>query len=199
LAEASGGDAVVGAAGLRSALDSTSGWYLLSYQVARRPDGTAHALELRAHRPEVEITTNRTVTAATSEGQAEARVLRLLGGWTGRGEIPVALKVGPPAESAKRRLTAWIDATVEFGSLARVLDRGERVLRVSVALGSGKSEPIVVHRREQLARTQEGWVYTFPLEWKAVAGSQLAVTVEELASGIWGGGVVELPRHGENR
>lgn len=66
-------------------------------------------------------------------------------------------------------------------------------LRISVAVRAGDKTPVVEHRLERLEQVPEDWVYNFPLEWPAAGGGSLAVTVEELASGLWGGAIVELP------
>ncbi len=39
------------------------------------------------------------------------------------------------------------------------------------------------------------FVYTFPVEWQG-PGARLAVSVEELASGLWGGAVIGLGEPG---
>ncbi len=194
LALASGGDAVVGSAGLGKALDEAGGWYLLSYQVARPPDGEAHEFEIRPRRPGIDVTTSRVVTAATSEGQAAARVQRLLGGSSDRGELTLDLTAGTagPAER-KKWLTAQIEATLGFGELAAVIHRidGPKRLRVSIAVAAGDDEPTVEHRDEPLVGRPGGWIYAFPVEWPG-PGARLAVTIEELSSGLWGAAVIEL-------
>ncbi len=194
LAAASGGDAVVGDAGLRAALDQASGWYLLSYQVARPPDGATHELAIRPLRAGIEVTSNQLVTAATSEGQAAARALRLLGGSTDHGELSLDLRIGTAAEASRESwLSAEIEAMLGFGELAAVIHHqgGPKLLRVSIATATGDAEPTVEHRDQRLTGKPGGWIYTFPFEWPA-EGGRLAVTVEELASGLWGGAVVEL-------
>ena len=191
LAEPSGGDVVVGPAGLDRALDQTAGWYQLTYQVSRPPDGKTHALELVTRRPGVDVRTTKLVTAATSEGQAEARVRRLLGGATEEGELVVDLALGEARPGNSGQLTAEVEATVHFGDLAPLMRPGTS-LRVSMATVAGDAEPAVDHRREQLTEASAGWIYTFPAEWPAATG-KLAVTVEDLASGVWGGTVVDLP------
>jgi hypothetical protein len=194
LASTSGGDVVIGVAGLRSALDAASGWYLLTYQVARPPDGATHALELRPRRAGLELKASRLVTDITAEGRSEGRVLRLFAGAPDLGELPVTLTVGAPT-ATETLLRAEIDATVEFGPLAPMLNQAGStpLLLVSVATAVPGSEPIVVHRREQLAEVMAGWIYSFPVEWPAGTGGRVAVTVQELTSGVWGGAVVELP------
>jgi hypothetical protein len=194
LASTSGGDVVIGAAGLRSALDAASGWYLLTYQVARPPDGELHALELRPRRAGVTLKSSRLVTDTGLEGQAAARVVRLIAGAAASGELPVTLTVGDPT-ATEEVLRSEIDATVELGSLAPMLNQtgSTPLLLVSVATAVPGSEPIVVHRREQLAAVMAGWIYSFPVEWPAETGGRVAVTVQDLASGLWGGAVAELP------
>ncbi len=198
LAAASGGGVTVGSAGLGASLDETRGWYLLTYQVARPPDGLSHALEVQPRRPGITVSTNRVVTAATSEGQAEVRLRRLLAGDPDAGELAVELThrkpSGSPATVEGKRLRAEVDATVRFGPLAAVLSRGGRgaTLRVSVAVKAGDRTPAVEHRLERLATVPESWIYSFPLEWPAAGDSSLAVTVEEPASGLWGGAIIDL-------
>ena len=192
LSEPSGGDVVVGPAGLGRALDQSAGWYQVTYQVSRAPDGKSHALELRTRRPDIDLKTTRVVTAATSQGQAEARARRLLGGSTEQGELGLDLAIGLPGPAEESSLTGEIEATVHFGSLAPLMRPGT-TLRVSVAIVTGDAEPAVEHREEQLVTASAGWIYTFPVTWSAVPGGQLAVTVEELASGAWGGRLVDLP------
>ncbi|MCH7664600.1 MAG: hypothetical protein IH936_01520 [Acidobacteria bacterium] len=194
LAEPSGGDVVIGPAGLAKALDASSGWYLLTYQVARSPDGAAHTLELEARRPGIELKTTEIVTSATSEGQAEARARRLLGGSMEKGDLEVDLTLGStvPAADEGKKLSAEVEVTVHFRSLAPLVRPGA-LLRVSVAVVAAGAEPTVVHRSERLEEAAAGWIYAFPVEWPAQASSRLAVTVEELASGLWGGAQVALP------
>ena len=191
LAEPSGGDVVVGPAGLDRALDQASGWYVLTYQVARPPDGAAHALELQPRRAGIELATTQLVTAATSEGQAEARVRRLLGGAAEEGELGMDLALGDSTADGKH-LTAEATATVHFGDLAPLIRPGS-VLRVTIAVASGGEVPGVEHRQERLQAESAGWIYSFPIRWPAETGSQLTVTIEDVASGLWGSTVVDLP------
>lgn len=196
LAEPSGGNVVFGPAGLTRALDGASGWYQLAYQVTRPPDGAAHALTVDLRRPGIEIRTTRTVIASTSEGQAEARVRRLLGGAFEEGELQVELAVGSasPALDLGRGASdpmTEIETTVHFGLFAGLMRPGDG-LRVSVGIVAGGTEPRVEHRQEQLNEASAGWIYTFPAHWPTGSAARLAVTVEHLASGLWGGAVVDL-------
>ncbi len=160
--------------------------------MSRAPDGKARSLELSTQRPGIDLKTTRVVTAATSEGQAEARARRLLGGASEQGELAIDLAVRPPALAEDENPTGEVEMTVHFGSLAPLMRPGT-ALRVSVAIAAGDAEPTVEHRSEHLTEASAGWIYTFPVNWSAASGGHLAVTVEELASGAWGGGRVDLP------
>ena len=189
LAEPSGGDVVIGPAGLDRALQEASGWYVLTYQVARAPDGASHTLELQSRRSGIELTTTELITAATSEGQAEARVRRLLGGAAEQGELQVDLLVSE-SKADGEHLAAEATATVHFADLAALMRPGA-ALRVSVGVASGSEAPGVDHRLEKLKEASAGWIYAFPIRWPA-DGGRLAVTVEDVASGVWGSAVIDL-------
>jgi hypothetical protein len=194
LAAASGGASSVGTAGLRDLLDETAGWYLLTYQVERPPDGAVRELEVRSIRSGVEVTTNRVVTAATSEGQSEARLRRLLRGSSQRGELPVELAIGPSTSVDDERLAAEVEVRVRFPPFGQVLFArdGGPTLRISLAVEAGGKMAVLEHRLERPVEAVE-WVYAFPLEWPADDGAELAVSVEDLATAIWGSASLELP------
>ncbi len=192
LAEASGGDVVIGPAGLERELDKTSGWYVLTYQVARPPDGASHTIDLQPVREGLKIATNQLITAATSEGQAEARVRRLLGGVTEQGELAIDLDIGAPTAGDGKKLVAEVEATVHFADLASLVRPGS-TLRVSIGVLAGDDLPAVEHRQERLQEASAGWIYKFPTQWKGAANARLAVTVEDVASGLWGSAIVDLP------
>ncbi len=193
LAEPSGGDVVIGPAGLERALDKTTGWYVLTYQVDRAPDGASHALDLQPARAGVKIATTQLITAATSEGQAEARVRRLLGGVAEQGELAIDLDIGAPAPGDGKKLRADVEATVHFADLAGLVRPGS-TLRVSIGVLAGDDLPSVEHRQETLQEASAGWIYTFPTEWRDAPNARLAVTVEDVASGLWGSATVDLPQ-----
>ena len=166
---------MVGSAGLRRALDEAAGWYQLTYQVNRPPDGAVHDLEMKLRRPGVAVKTTRVVTAATSEGQAEARARRLLGGVHEEGELRVDLALGPATAGDDKHLEAEADVTVHFGPLALLMRAGTK-LRVSVAVVGGGAEPSVEHREEELKEEAAGWIYSLPVRWSAAAGPGAAAS-----------------------
>ena len=106
-------------AGLRRALDEATGWYQLTYQVNRPPDGAVHDLEMKLRRPGVAVKTTRVVTAATSESQAEARARRLLGGVDEDGELRVDLALGPATAGDDKHLEALYHVGAVLAKLKR--------------------------------------------------------------------------------
>ena len=51
----------------------------------------------------------------------------------------------------------------------------------------------MVQRREELSALPASgeWVYTFPVQWPD-GKARIGVVVEDLATGLWGGSVVDL-------
>jgi len=194
VARPSGGDVVVGEVGLATALDGAVGWYRLTYQVSRPPDGVVRDLEIESRRPGVSVVTQQVVASATPERQAEARARQLLGASPALGELPVALTVGAAQAEAEGTLTSRIDATVDLRALSAAKGRVGAQLRISIAIAPKVGEPTVLHRHEELTALPSSgtWIYTFPVQWPLGEG-RIAVVVEDLGTGLWGGSVADLP------
>jgi hypothetical protein len=63
----------------------------------------------------------------------------------------------------------------------------------SIVGAFGRLRPSVVHHREKFDELRAGWIYTVPVEWPADAGGRIAVTVQEMTSGLRGGALAKLP------
>lgn len=195
LAAPSGGDVVKGGSGLDDLADLSRGWYRVSYQVDRAPDGALHGLEVATERPGVTLDSPEVVATETGEGQAALRVRRLLRDpSTASSELPVSVEIGSPQKAEEKRLAADATITVDLGELLSFLsDDSRRIVRVSLAVDTGAGEPFVFHRMAQIEGDAPGWHYTVPLEWPQEA-TATAVVVEDLASGLWGGTVHDLSK-----
>ncbi len=68
-----------------------------------------------------------------------------------------------------------------------------RELRISIAIENEPGSTTIRHDTEFLTASQSGLHYTFPAQYTGSA-ARLAVTAEDLGSGIWGGVVQELPQ-----
>ena len=59
---------------------------------------------------------------------------------------------------------------------------------------SGETESEVAHQLATADGAVEGFLFEVPLEWTKKTPSEVAVVVEDLGSGAWGGTVQELKR-----
>ena len=192
LAAPSGGEVAMGADGLDDLMDSSAGWYRLSYQIDRPPDGANHQLAISTDRDGVEIRSTSIIASETAEGAASARVRRLLRGTREAGDLEVGVETTQPQPAASKILTAEATVTVNLGPIAALMSEGgSRNVRLSVGVLPEGGEPFVLHRVETVDGVVDTWKYSVPLEWPQ-GSAILAVVVEDLGSGAWGGTVTEL-------
>jgi hypothetical protein len=194
LAQPSGGEVVMGGEGLDRLIESSAGWYRLSYQIARPADGAGHTLEIAATRPGVDIKSTSHVASETLEGEAAARVRRLLLGGGDTGELRATIDISSAERGADNQLSAEATITVDLDPISRLLiEGGQRYLRVSVGVQPAGTDPFVVHRVETLDGVVGEWGYRVPVQWPQ-GPARLAVVVEDLGTGAWGGAAHELRR-----
>ncbi|MEJ2190119.1 MAG: hypothetical protein P8Y93_12055, partial [Acidobacteriota bacterium] len=195
LARPSGGEVVLGGKGLDKLIEESSGWYQLTYQVARAPDGAYHDVTITSNRQGVDVHTTGVVVSGTSEGRAAMRSRRLFVDPESRGELPVTLSVGPPQSGEGKASTADLSAIVDFSPIATLFKAdGARPLRFSVVVRSGDAESEVVHQLVTVKGSVATFRYDVPLQWTKNVPSKAAVVVEDLGSGAWGGNVVNFGR-----
>ena len=195
LAAPSGGRVVMGGKGLDKLIAEATGWYRLTYQVARAPDGAYHDVAVVSKRPDVEVRGTGVVVSGTSEGRAAMRSRQLLADSQDRGELPVTLSLGAPRSGEGKSMVADLTVTVDFGPIAPLfMERGRRALRFSVVVRSGETESEVAHQLATVDGAVGGFLFEAPLEWTKKTPSEVAVVVEDLGSGAWGGNVFELER-----
>ncbi len=192
LAAPSGGKVIMASEGLAPLIEQTAGWYRLSYQIERAPDGALHQLSVETARPDVELKTSEVVASETSEGQAAVRIRRLLRGSTDSGSLNFTLVVAPGESAEKGLSVAAVSAEIDLGPIAPLFDDGEaRTVRISVGVRMGKEIQFIHHRNESVTGPVGGWRYQFPLHWPS-GSAQLAVIAEDLESGTWGGATQEI-------
>lgn len=195
LAEPSGGEAIVGVSGLARALSGARGWYRLTYQVARPADGEVHKLEVRSLSPDVTLRSTSFVASTTTEGQAEARLARVLDGSGRTGELPIRLKISPAPSETKGVSAADLEVTADLSSIRPLAGDRPLRLRISVLVDLKNAQSVAVHRMIDLtALPSDGrFTYSVPMQWPSGEG-RLAVSVEEIGSGSFGATVERLPR-----
>jgi hypothetical protein len=82
--------------------------------------------------------------------------------------------------------------TVDLNAIAALMsESGRRSVRLSVGILPNGGDPFVLHRVETVDGVVGTWRYRVPLEWPQ-GSAVLAVVVEDLGSGAWGGTVTEL-------
>jgi hypothetical protein len=191
LAAPSGGEVVMGDEGLDRLIDSSAGWYRLSYQIDRPPDGANHRLTITSTRPGVDIRSTSVIASETLEGEAAARVRSLLRGTADGGELTIEIELSA-AERIDGQMSAEATITTGLDAIESLLAEGERrAFRVSVGVLAGEEEPFILHRTETIDGGFRSWRYTVPLRWPP-GDARLAVVVEDLGSGAWGGAVRAL-------
>jgi hypothetical protein len=192
LAAPSGGDVAMGGGGLDDLMASSSGWYRLSYQIDRPPDGANHAISVTSNRPGISIRTTSIIASETDEGAASARVRRLLRGSQEAGDLGVRVEVADVRPTEDKNSTAEATVTVDLTAIAALqMEGAHRNLRLSIGILPEGQAPFVMHRVESVGGVVAQWKYSVPLEWPQ-GGAQLAVVVEDLGSGAWGGTVTQL-------
>ncbi len=192
LAAPSGGEVAMGADGLDDLMHASAGWYRLSYQTDRPPDGANHQLAISTDRDGVEIRSTSVVASETVEGAAAARVRRLIRGSQETGDLTAGVETTPPQPAAGKTSAAEAIVTADLSPIAALMSEGgSRNLRVSVGILPNGGEPFVLHRVETVDGVVGTWRYRVPLEWPQ-GKATVAVVVEDLGSGAWGGAITQL-------
>jgi len=188
LAAPSGGKVVMGGRGLDRLIAESTGWYRLTYQVARAPDGALHDVAVTSNRPDTKVQSTGVVVSGTSEGRSALRLRKLLEDATEVGELPVEVSVSDPRPAEQRKVVAVLTVSVDFRPIAPLfVDDGERVLRFSVAVRGDKTEPYIHHQLGTAVGALGGMFFEMPIEWTQKDPAEMAVIVEDLGSGAWGG------------
>jgi len=192
LAAPSGGEVAMGATGLDRLISSSAGWYRLSYQIDRPPDGADHQLAISTDRPGADIRSTSVIASETLEDAAAARVRRLLRGSTESSDLVVEIAVTEARPAEGKKLAAEATVTVHLDAISALfVEGGQRNLRLSVGVLAGDNGVFVLHRMETVDGAVDVWSYKVPLQWPR-GPARLAVVVEDLGSGAWGGAVRAL-------
>lgn len=192
LAEPSGGKVVIGGAGLEKLISESAGWYRLTYQVARAPDGVLHDIAVTSNRSDIAIESTGVVVSGTSEGRAAMRLRRLLDDPSAAGELAVWVAVGPAGTIDGKLAEASLIASVDLAPIAPLFSAdGARALRFSIGVRSGQGMPFVSHSVVTAAGAVGGMQFEAPIQWSG-DDAELAVVVEDMGSGAWGGTVSRL-------
>jgi hypothetical protein len=194
-AEESGGEVVVDEHALPRTIERLGQRVHLTYQVSRPPDGKIHEVSVTARRGGLEVVAPHQVASVTPEAMSAVRARTLLTGDEAGGEISIRAQVVQDTQ-ATTKPDEWIgrvDIDMDVAELHLTSTEKPVDLRVTLALVLPDGRIFVSQQAvngQDLSRAGR-WSYTIPL--RLPAGSQkLAVVVDELAYGRWGGAVSKL-------
>ncbi|HEY0555202.1 MAG TPA: VWA domain-containing protein, partial [Thermoanaerobaculia bacterium] len=184
IAEATGGEIILQPSGLATTLAHLGSRFALRYEAPRALDGRPRPLEVVTSRSDLRIRARRWDVAGTPEFIASERAVRLLEGEDeGIGlELSSRLQAGEPAVGGER--AAILDLRVESPQIPA------GPLRLTVGGLSGRGAFHHVLTAADLAGAEAN-VYHLPVTLPEGAEA-VAVLVEPLAGGSWGGQVVTL-------
>ncbi len=182
------GVTVRGARQLADTVDDLRRRVRVTYQVVGLPDGKLHSLEARYLGPPRELTHPVWARHSVPEAVAAARVRRLMAGEPTGGTWRLNATASPTAATG---LALALD--LESGTV-QATDIEPAVLRLTVAIGGPDSEPQIEHHSlgVQSLADLDNWRHRMDLD-NTENAPWLAVLVEDLASGAWGGRLIELP------
>jgi len=159
---------------------------IISYQVSRQPDGKPRSIQIKSRRPGLEIKAFKWATESTPSELAATRTLALLSDSPmSGGDLPTTVSLAWTGRIGPRREgQITIDSSLE-GIAPLIADR-QTVFRVTIVVGRKNMPPTIVHRTVTPKALNDTFSIRVPIE----AGDEhleVAATVEELTSGLWGG------------
>jgi len=194
LSRTTAGRVVRGAPALSDFLAELSRRVRLTYQVTGYPDGLLHTLKAQYHGPARRSLSHvGWARSATPEMVAAVRARRLLESGTNDGELQVEIGFQPEA-SGERDLRGQLRLSLETQTsrLSEAEAKPSVTLRVTVAFGYPDDEPSIVHHSPKTtAMSAAGWSQSLALQIPE-GSAWLAVVVEDLQTGSWGGRLLEL-------
>lgn len=159
---------------------------IITYQVSRQPDGKARSIEIKSRRPGLQVTSFKWATESTPNELAATRTLSLLSDTPMSGDdLPTTVSLAWTGRIGPRR-EGQITVNSSLAAVASLLSDRQTVFRVTIAVGRKNKPPIVIHRTV----TPKALNGTFSMRVPIEAGDEhldVAATVEELTSGLWGG------------
>ncbi|HEX6100375.1 MAG TPA: hypothetical protein VF432_28940 [Thermoanaerobaculia bacterium] len=158
---------------------------IISYQVSRQPDGKPRSIQIKSRRPGLDIKAFKWATESTPSELAATRTLSLLSDSTMSGDLPTTVSLDWTGRIGPRR-DGMITVNSSLAAVGSVLADRQTVFRVTIVVGRKNMPPTIVHRTVTPRELSDTFSLRVPIE----AGDEqldVAATVEELSSGLWGG------------
>ena len=195
IAGASGGEVVTREDSFALTLDRLSHAVAITYRMDRPANGRVHKLEVRTSRRGVTLRAAQSILDAPELAAAAQSAVQALESLPAPGALPVDVHVDLLEVKPNRRRVGELQVSADLGPIVEALEKvGPGRMRVTLALRASGMQPFVHHEEVDLAREGDGtsWTYVFPLEWPPEA-TRIAVTIEELKTGVRGAAVAGLP------
>lgn len=193
ITDATGGRIASAPPEFASAINSMGDRVRITYQVPRAPDAKPRKIEVRVKREGVKAMTSRWTSSSTPEITASARALEQLRGGP-HGELPMAARIQLGIANRDKRAEGSVEVRLDvtpIGKLREQLDKA--TIRISFAIEGTKAPAYVIHQTIEnydLTKLQRV-LYTSPINIDPDI-RRIAVVMEELSSGMWGGASIDL-------
>ncbi|HEX4495040.1 MAG TPA: VWA domain-containing protein [Thermoanaerobaculia bacterium] len=184
LAESTGGEVLLQPSGLAAALAHLRSRFSLRYEVPRELDGRPRPLEVTTTRSDLRVHSRRWDVSGTPEFIASERGIRLLEGEDEGIGIELSSRIQPAEPAAGAGRGGTLDLRIESPQIP------PGPLRVTLAGPSARGAFHHILTSADLAGAEPN-VYHLPVTLPEEAEA-VAVLVEPLAGGPWGGQVVTL-------
>ena len=197
IAAATGGEVVSTETKLAEQVGSVGGLYLVTFRTTAPADGTAHELSVASGDPSLKISAPRYLAAATLTSAAAAKTTTALAtAHPANAGLEVGVSVEATGRVSKKKMQGELSVSADLAVIAPALEKlGAGRVRVTVAVEIPDSPPFVSHDEVALDHSGEGtmWLYEAKIIWPPEA-TRVAVTIEELGTGVSGTGVADLPK-----
>jgi hypothetical protein len=197
VAEATGGEVVIGAGRLRQVLDHFNDAYAVSYKSSAAGQSGVRSLEVRSRRQGLIVRAARATAGggAADEILAHGRAVAALHGGGSGGPLSVAVRVEVRQKTSKGVMAGTLLVTTDLASAVEALSRvGPARARVTLAVETEDPTPFVTSEELDLDKSGVGtvWTYEVPMTWPRQA-RRVSVLVEEIRTGLFGSASTDLP------
>jgi hypothetical protein len=166
--------------------------YLLTYERSGPPTGATHRLSVEIRGSDALVHAPRQVSEGTPESVAGLAAVRLLQGGVPESDLPVKLGQLSDVRVDGRR-EVHLAAAVDVGSLLPVVGPSfGGSVRLTLAVTAPKGAVRVLQRLASAPHGSPLWRFDLTVQ-PPPGASRVALTVEDLGSGLRGGAVLELP------
>jgi tetratricopeptide (TPR) repeat protein len=198
-ADATGGGLVADTTKFGSMIDALANRVTLTYQVSRPVDGLVRQIDIRPRREGLTVHGARYASSSTPELVATSRASSLIDGVPLQGDLPVTAKLQFEQGSRKESPKGMLEARAGLAAIAPVRAQLKNAsVRVTIGVAAGNEQPRIIHQLHNdfdLSQLQEA-IFTSPVQLPKNV-DKVAVVIEELATGAWGGAVLPVPKNQE--